>query len=91
MSYWDYKDGKKVKLKLCPVCNKRAKLSITKTHMGSHYTDDKVWFEVKCSFCNTHTGEREGCWADESVVKLWNKGTVYEDSAVKKLLKSRSK
>lgn len=87
MSYWDYIKGKKKRLRKCWVCGKRALLELTKSSKGNHPNDDRVWFQVNCTFCNTRTPEVEGCWADEIIVKDWNNGDVHEDKAVKKLLK----
>ncbi len=86
MSYWDYRDGKRRWIRKCKVCGKKAKLRLSDSYIGTHPNQDKVWFQVRCSFCNTHTSEVEGCWADEIVVKEWNNRNVYKDRAVKKLL-----
>jgi len=91
MSYWDYKRGKRRWIRKCKVCGKKAKLSMPNSFIGNHPNQDKVWFQVSCTFCNTHSRELEGVWADEQVVKEWNSGDVSRDMAVKKLLKKKSK
>jgi hypothetical protein len=86
MSYWDYcEDSDKVerKLKRCSVCGAKGRLS-TRSHLGKHYLDDRVWFTACCTGCDAKTHEVEGTGADRNVIKSWNQGSVTVDEGTVK-------